>query len=227
MTSDNIKERNLLCSILTALNYGFLFSSQRHEWYFSKIYKLLFSDSCCRVVGGIFFFLCGVSTILNHWFTMVVKLALSSIVSQYCNFKIVLLFLTLFVSFAATVLARLVLAGLVKVLDEVGDVIVVVLLVDGLAGALSPAGGGGCGGLSGAHAGGQPPEVLQRLGPQLVEDAGEHLGDLFGLGLARHGEGVGGQRGLHLRVVEVDHRTVVLHHVYLLDAGDVVDREFL
>jgi hypothetical protein len=37
------------------------------------------------------------------------------------------------------------------------------------------------------------------------------------------GEGVGSQAGLHLRVVEVDHGTVVLDHVHFLNARDVVD----
>ena len=40
-------------------------------------------------------------------------------------------------------------------------------------------------------------------------------------------ECVGGERGLHLGVVEVDDGAVVLDHVHLLDSGDRVDRELL
>ena len=40
-------------------------------------------------------------------------------------------------------------------------------------------------------------------------------------------EGVCGERGLHLGVVEVDDGAVVLDHVDLLDAGDRVDRKLL
>ena len=41
--------------------------------------------------------------------------------------------------------------------------------------------------------------------------------------MAGDGEGVGGEAGLHLGVVEVDHGAVVLDHVDLLNARDVVN----
>ena len=75
------------------------------------------------------------------------------------------------------------------------------------------------------HAGGEPLEVLQRLGAQLVEDSWKHFRDLFRLGLTGHGECVGGQRGLDLGVIEVNDRAVVFHHVDLLNAGDVIHLE--
>ena len=41
--------------------------------------------------------------------------------------------------------------------------------------------------------------------------------------MAGDSEGVGGEAGLHLGVVEVDHGAVVLDHVDLLNARDVVN----
>ena len=54
---------------------------------------------------------------------------------------------------------------------------------------------------------------------------GEQLRDLLVVGVAGDCEGVCGERGLHLGVVEVDDGAVVLDHVDLLDARDRVHRE--
>ena len=69
--------------------------------------------------------------------------------------------------------------------------------------------------------------MRQRLGAQLVQDARQHVSDLFGLGTAGDGESVGGDGCLHLRVVEVDHRSVLFDHVHLLNARNVGDGELL
>ena len=53
-------------------------------------------------------------------------------------------------------------------------------------------------------------EVSEALRGQLVEDGGQHVGNGFVFGVARHGERVGRQRRLHFRVVEVDDRAIVL-----------------
>merc|ERR1719429_539743 len=108
------------------------------------------------------------------------------VVSSLKIFFIQKLFSSLFLFFVrtfATIVLGFVLAGLVKVLDEVGHIVIVVFLVDGLLVRVASCGRGRL--LSCTHAGGQPLEVLQRLGSQLVEDARQHLGDLFGLRLAR------------------------------------------
>ena len=64
------------------------------------------------------------------------------------------------------------------------------------------------------------------VGPELVDDAGEHILELLGLGRAGHDVGVGGDGRLHLGVGEVDH-VVVFEDVHLLDAGDDVDAQAL
>lgn len=60
---------------------------------------------------------------------------------------------------------------------------------------------------------GQSPEASQTACSQL--DAGEHLCQLLGLGVASDGEGVGCQGGLYFGVVEVDHCPLVREHVHL------------
>ena len=55
----------------------------------------------------------------------------------------------------------------------------------------------------------------------------EQFGDLLVVGVAGDCEGVCGERGLHLGVVEVDDGAVVLDHVHLFDARDRVHRELL
>lgn len=62
---------------------------------------------------------------------------------------------------------------------------------------------------------GESPQARQAVGSQLVEDAGQHLCQLLGLSVAGDGEGVGGQRGLHFGVVEVDDCSLVCEHVHL------------
>ena len=59
-----------------------------------------------------------------------------------------------------------------------------------------------------------------------VQDAREQSGDLLVVGMAGDCECVGGKRGPHLGVVEVDDG-VFLDQVHLLDAGDSVHRELL
>ena len=49
----------------------------------------------------------------------------------------------------------------------------------------------------------------------------------FVLGISTDGEGVGGERGLHLRVGEVKHSPVVLDHIDLLYALDAVHSKLL
>ena len=116
--------------------------------------------------------------------------------------------------------------GLVEVLDQIGDVIVVVLVFLVVLLAFAAFVGGGGVGRRG-HVRGQLLEVSQRLCAQLIEDSGQQFGDLLVLGVSRHRERVGGQRGLHLRVVEVDHGAVVLDHVDLFDARDGVHGQLL
>ena len=56
---------------------------------------------------------------------------------------------------------------------------------------------------------------------------GEQFGDLLVVGVAGDCEGVSGERGLYLGVVEVDDGAVVLDHVDLLDARDRVHGQLL
>lgn len=58
-------------------------------------------------------------------------------------------------------------------------------------------------------------QAAEAVCSQLTEDAGKHLCQLLGLSVASDGEGVGGQRGLNFRVVEVDHGPVIFDHVHL------------
>ena len=64
-------------------------------------------------------------------------------------------------------------------------------------------------------------------GRSLDSLTGEQLRDLLVVGVAGDCEGVCGERGLHLGVVEVDDGAVVLDHVDLLDARDRVHRQLL
>lgn len=59
------------------------------------------------------------------------------------------------------------------------------------------------------------PEARQAVGSQLVQDAGQHLGQLLGLSMAGDGEGVGGEGGLHFGVIEVDDCSLICKHVNL------------
>lgn len=68
---------------------------------------------------------------------------------------------------------------------------------------------------------GESPEARQAVGAQLVEDAGQHLGQLLGLGVAGDGEGVGSEGGLHFGVVEVDDCALVCEHVNLQSTTEV------
>ena len=61
----------------------------------------------------------------------------------------------------------------------------------------------------------QSPQTTQAVGPQLTQDAREHLGELPCLSVAGDGKGVSRQRGLNLGVVEVDDHPIVLYHVHL------------
>lgn len=62
---------------------------------------------------------------------------------------------------------------------------------------------------------GQLAQAAEAVGSQLAQDAWQHLRQLLGLSVARDGEGVGGQRRLHFRVVEVDHGPIVFYHIHL------------
>lgn len=68
---------------------------------------------------------------------------------------------------------------------------------------------------------GESPEARQAVGAQLVEDAGQHLGQLLGLGVAGDGEGVGSEGRLHFGVVEVDDCPLVCEHVNLQSTTEV------
>lgn len=72
---------------------------------------------------------------------------------------------------------------------------------------------------------GESPQARQAVGSQLVEDAGQHLGQLLGLGVAGDGEGVGGEGGLHFGVVEVDHCALVREHVHLERDAEALPKE--
>lgn len=61
----------------------------------------------------------------------------------------------------------------------------------------------------------ESPEARQAVGSQLVQDAGQHLGQLLGLSVASDGEGVGCEGGLHFWIVEVDHCSLICKHVDL------------
>lgn len=61
----------------------------------------------------------------------------------------------------------------------------------------------------------QLAQAAEAVGSQLAQDARQHLGQLFVLGVARDGEGVGRQRRLNFGVVEVNHRPVIFYHIYL------------
>ena len=67
--------------------------------------------------------------------------------------------------------------------------------------------------------------MRQGLCTQLVEDTGQQIRDLLVLAVSGHRKSVGGQGGLHLWVVKVDHCAVVFDHVDFFNAGDVVDLE--
>lgn len=62
---------------------------------------------------------------------------------------------------------------------------------------------------------GESPEARQAVGSQLVEDTGQHLGQLLGLSVAGDGEGVGREGGLHFGIVEVDDCSLICKHVNL------------
>ena len=64
--------------------------------------------------------------------------------------------------------------------------------------------------------------MSERFGSKLVQNTRQKLGNLFVLAVTGDSESVCRQRSLHLGVVEVNHRPIVLDHVNLLDAGDVV-----
>lgn len=61
----------------------------------------------------------------------------------------------------------------------------------------------------------QLAQAAEAVGSQLAQDAGQHLCQLFGLSVARDGEGVGRQRRLNFGVVEVNHRPVIFYHIHL------------
>lgn len=65
----------------------------------------------------------------------------------------------------------------------------------------------------------QLAQAAEAVGSQLAQDAGQHLCQLFGLSVARDGEGVGRQRRLNFGVVEVNHRPVIFYHIHLRERG--------
>lgn len=65
----------------------------------------------------------------------------------------------------------------------------------------------------------QLAQAAEAVGSQLAQDAGQHLCQLFGLSVARDGEGVGRQRRLNFGVVEVNHSSVIFYHIHLRERG--------
>lgn len=61
----------------------------------------------------------------------------------------------------------------------------------------------------------ESPEARQAVSSQLVQDTRQHLSQLLGLSVASNGEGVGCEGGLHFRIVEVDHCSLICKHVNL------------
>lgn len=61
----------------------------------------------------------------------------------------------------------------------------------------------------------QLAQAAEAVCSQLAQDAWQHLRQLLGLGVARDGEGVGGERRLHFGVIEVDHCPIIFYHVHL------------
>merc|ERR1719373_171034 len=106
----------------------------------------------------------------------------------------------------------LVLACFIKVLRQVRNLIIVILSSSSLTKTSSS-----------GHIAGQSLQMSQTLSSQLVEDAGQHLGYLFVFCVSCHSECVSSKRSLDLGVVEVDDGSIILDHVHLLNAGDVVD----
>lgn len=72
----------------------------------------------------------------------------------------------------------------------------------------------------------ESPEARQAVGSQLVQDTGQHLGQLLGLSVASDGEGVGCEGGLHFRIVEVDHCPLVCKHVNLQETKLFTAKKF-
>lgn len=97
-------------------------------------------------------------------------------------------------------------------LDEVGDVVLIAVLL-----AL----------LHVLVALGELAEGGKGVGAELVEDARDELGELLVLTVAVDGEGVGGNGGVDLGRGEVDDVAVRLEHVDLLDSLDGLDVELL
>lgn len=62
---------------------------------------------------------------------------------------------------------------------------------------------------------GESPEARQAVCSQLVQDAWQHLSQLFGLSVASDGEGVGCEGGLHFGIVEMDDCSLICKHVDL------------
>lgn len=61
----------------------------------------------------------------------------------------------------------------------------------------------------------ESPEACQAVSSQLVQNTRQHLSQLLGLSVASNGEGVGCEGGLHFRIVEVDHCSLICKHVNL------------
>ena len=62
---------------------------------------------------------------------------------------------------------------------------------------------------------GQLAQAGEAVGSQLAQDAWQHLCQLFGLSVARDGEGIGRERRLHFGIVEVDHCPIIFYHIHL------------
>merc|ERR1711963_832771 len=107
----------------------------------------------------------------------------------------------------------LVLGGLVKVFDKVRDFIVI--LFSGLSGCFQSS--------STSNVAGKPLEMSEALGSELVKDPRQHLSDLFIFSVTSNSECVGLKTRLDLGIVKIDHCSVILDHVDLLNARDVVD----
>lgn len=60
-----------------------------------------------------------------------------------------------------------------------------------------------------------------------MEFAGNRFSYVFGLGVTSDGEDIALERCLSSRIVEVDHRSIVLEEIHFFDALNRVHSEFL
>ena len=124
--------------------------------------------------------------------------------------------------FSAHYTRGLLLANLLEVaIDEVGDIVVIIVVGPGPGHAAHTRHTTGLGG------GGEVLKLAEVLHAELGDDGGEEVLEGLGLRVAGHDVGVGADGGLDLGVGEVNDLAVVLEEVDLLDAGDVGGAELL